>query len=538
MANADAAPDRPARPSAVARLCAAIALIAGLAWTLLLRVPVVTNARRHLDSDLAVDGLTLIDALAGNWRWHYPGTPHMGSAQLLLSYVQARVWGPTPEALVSGGLVAWALVVLACFALAYEGWGPRIAAFSLVPLVFGSTGLIWLSGRITGGHLMTLAWHAGALLGLLACLRRARAPRYAALGLWCGLGVWLDAMFAFTLLALLPPLLFHRPTAGPFGRKLAQLLLFAAMIAVGALPKLAGRVADPYDAYNEQFAPVTRIDLLAGHARMLGAECLPRLVAGHRLPDARQYLGVRGRVSRPHPLDQPTAWIAVGSFVLAIGALLVHVARPGDPAGRQVAGASLVSALLVTLAFVVNRNIYDSDNYRYLIYWCVPWALGFGLLIDGLVRARGARRLLGLALAASLAGFQTIDTALWYRQNDWVDRFLQPVRPMARAMGHGPESFPEYPGITHVFGPYWDVYRLSFLTGARVVAIPTPQYPDRFPGWSRRLDPSTAFVGVGRGVPDWRGLWAAAWAKDGGDPDDLPRVRIENFEDRARGLAP
>ena len=61
----------------------------GLVWTVLLRVPLIVNAEDHLDSDLAVDGLTLIDALHGQWRWHYPGTPHMGILPLFFSYPQA-----------------------------------------------------------------------------------------------------------------------------------------------------------------------------------------------------------------------------------------------------------------------------------------------------------------------------------------------------------------------------------------------------------------------------------------------------------------
>ena len=50
----------------------------------------------HLDSDLAVDGLTLLDAVNGHWRWHYPGTPYMGILPMLLSYPQALVWGANP----------------------------------------------------------------------------------------------------------------------------------------------------------------------------------------------------------------------------------------------------------------------------------------------------------------------------------------------------------------------------------------------------------------------------------------------------------
>ena len=36
----------------------------GSFWTVLIRVPLVLNAQDHLDSDLAVDGLTLLDAVA------------------------------------------------------------------------------------------------------------------------------------------------------------------------------------------------------------------------------------------------------------------------------------------------------------------------------------------------------------------------------------------------------------------------------------------------------------------------------------------
>src|SRR5687767_3092782 len=53
-------------------------LLLAMAWVALARVPLILNAEAHLDSDLAVDGLTLLDATRGRWRWHYPGTPHMG----------------------------------------------------------------------------------------------------------------------------------------------------------------------------------------------------------------------------------------------------------------------------------------------------------------------------------------------------------------------------------------------------------------------------------------------------------------------------
>ena len=52
----------------------------------------------------------------------------------------------------------------------------------------------------------------------------------------------------------------------------------------GAAPRAIGRWVEPYDAYNEQFSWSLDSRLLAEHGRILLLECLPRLVAGHRLP--------------------------------------------------------------------------------------------------------------------------------------------------------------------------------------------------------------------------------------------------------------
>ena len=134
----------------------------GLFWTVLLRVPLIVNAEDHLDSDLAVDGSTLIDAVHGQWRWHYPGTPHMGIVPIFLCWVQALDLGrgtndarerrdglptPGPDGTLRAGVA---------------GCG-RSIAIQPAP-TFSSTGTIWLSGRITGGHLLIVAWSACAWL--------------------------------------------------------------------------------------------------------------------------------------------------------------------------------------------------------------------------------------------------------------------------------------------------------------------------------------------------------------------------------------
>jgi hypothetical protein len=178
-------------------------LLLALAGTTLLRVPLIANARAHLDSDLAVDGLTLREVLGGHWRWHYPGTPSIGTATMAVLVPVGLAMGGTPGALVVSGAILWGLVVAATFALALLGFGPRVAAWTLLPLAFSSTGLIWLSGRITGGHLMAVAFHAVAFWLLYGVATWGGNWRAAALGLACGLAIWNDSMGVMTLVGVI-----------------------------------------------------------------------------------------------------------------------------------------------------------------------------------------------------------------------------------------------------------------------------------------------------------------------------------------------
>ena len=257
----------------------------GLVWTILLRVPLIVNAEDHLDSDLAVDGLTLIDAVHGQWRWHYPGTPHMGILPLFFSYPQAMIWGANAFTLVSGGTLIWLLIVTGTFALAWKTYGPSVAGWAIIPLVFSSTGTIWLSGRITGGHLLTLAWHTLAFVGLHGCLSKGGAARAIALGFWCGLGLYLDMMFLFTLFGLVPAAIVGWFFGGRWRLRLGTIASFVLATLVGFLPHEIGRSVDPHDAYPSQFVATFDGQAIHEHGRLLALACLPRLIAGTELDE-------------------------------------------------------------------------------------------------------------------------------------------------------------------------------------------------------------------------------------------------------------
>jgi hypothetical protein len=560
----------------------------GLVWTILIRIPLILNAEDHLDSDLAVDGLTLLDAVRGQWRWHYPGTPYMGILPMLSSYPQALVWGANPITLVSGGTVIWVFVVVSTFRLAWQAFGPSVAGWAIVPLVFSSTGTIWLSGRITGGHLLTLVWHTLAFAGLYSCLVRGVWKRAAALGVWCGLGLYLDTMFLFTLAGLVAAAMLAWLRGGRPRSGIVLAAVFLAGMTGGLLPREIGRWRDPYDAYPSQFAAIFDRSAVVGHTRLLVLNCLPRLITGSELNDFQRSFvesdspvgeflvflsGVRTGWKLPRAKEWASVLILAG-FAAALVRPLVDSARAGDPARQAVGLGTTLSALVIVAAFLVNRNIFNSDNYRYLIFLLIPWALGFGLVMQDLGRRGMPGRLAACVVAGLLAESMTASTFQWYRDTrHYLDGRGIPVRvepppwselivrtPALRGRPLGPVMPPfdaslrfEVPSdVTHVFGGYWDVYRLAFLSRKRVMGIPYPIYPNRFPGWSAGLGPDrgkllilrpsedstsgsrsvaetpggrTPVVRSARRI-DWRPAFSTVWKADGRDPAEIDHLRV------------
>lgn len=485
-------------------LCLALAMV----WVALVRVPLVMNADAHLDSDLAVDGLTLIEATQGQWRLHFPGTPYMGTPPVWLSVPGAKLFGANSRTLVVGGVIAYELVVLATFFLAWRTFGPSVAAWSLVPTTFASVGIVWLSGRLTGGHLLTVAWHASALAMIPRFRDRGGYLRALGFGVWCGLGYYLDGMSIMTLPFVGLLLVKEVVRVDPFLRKILLLVCFAFGFAVGDLPREIGIRADPRDAYPDQFATILDRDpagnfpgeqfkeLFLGHLDILGRECLPRLITGHRFNSSELATEPRPyslAIAPPRNVDPPSriltfalVALATFTFLASIVVLFGSCFRVSEFGVISVPWAILSSSFLCVAFFVLNKNIYNSDNYRYLVYLIVPWSIGFGLLASRLWNVPKAysasRKRLGrvgaLLIAGGIAGGFTLDTLAWYRGFGWVEASGLPVRrnlddPALEWL----RTHREIPGF---FGGYWDVYRYQFLLGGKPVGVPFPNYPDRY----------------------------------------------------------
>jgi hypothetical protein len=128
---------------------------------------------------------------------------------------------------------------------------------------------------------------------------------------------------------------------------------------------------------------------------------------------------------------------------------------------------------------LIAPNIENSDHYRYLVDLLVAGSSGFGLWLAGMAKRGRWGFVSAWILVLGFAALMTADTARWYARFGWVDASYRPIRqevpdPVLAWLDANPR-------FTMILGAYWDVYRLSFLTGGRVLAVPFPQYPDRFP---------------------------------------------------------
>ena len=381
----------------------------------------ILNAADHLDSDLAVDGLTLHRrraAATGDGTTRDALYGHSAQSVLVSlrrrSGVRLRRHSSAVERSRSGSCSSVAST------LAWRVSAGVAAVGGLVPLIFSSLGTIWLSGRITGGHLLTLVWHTAGVRGCTTswiargdghcdragplvragCLPRLHVRSSRSLG--CS---WAGVSGAMRVQRLDP------------GRGLALIVAFL----VGAAPRVIGQWVEPHDAYHEQFTWSLDTRLLADHSEILFCDCLPRLVAGHRLPglEADPDPAPSGHGS---PIQRKAAgrdgWHC-GSGCLCCsrsGTLQVPSSRWFAPGGRatQSASATVAAGLAGTVAavvtaFLINRNIFNSDNYRYLVLLLVPWPLGSGLVLRNSFCRSATARLVVCAVAILLSALYTSD---------------------------------------------------------------------------------------------------------------------------------
>lgn len=171
-----------------------------------------------------------------------------------------------------------------------------------------------------------------------------------------------------------------------------------------------------------------------------------------------------------------TTLLGLGLVPFAVAAL-VYVRPGGDSrASLAVRFALVMSSSLILFGFLISNQIYNSDNYRYLVFLLVPWSIGLGMVLAGLSRKGTGGLILAVTLAIGFAGAFSLDTWSWYERLGWIGRSAARTGPDDPVLAW----FEGHPEVDSVFGDYWDVYRIALETRGRIEGVPYPHYPDRF----------------------------------------------------------
>lgn len=487
--------------------CLALTLIILAAFVI--RWPMMVYAYKHLDSDLAVDGLTLRDFVQnGNWRWHYPGTPHIGTLPVLISLPAVALWGEGPASLVFAGIAANILLIIAIYLIVYRAYGRVSAILASLVLAAGGLGQVWLSARVTGGHLLSAAWLAWSWLLWSYLIHKHTLKPWISLGFFCAIGIWIDSIFLIGIAGLgLSSLIMawrDRSTI-PIKRRSIQALVFTTFLPIGPL---ISRLGDGVNVYGSQFEITTDSSALKEHARILLVECIPRLIIGRTLKTGSPEIAM----THLKPADYLSSNYAL-VMVLTMMAVLVLMTwlklvspltnkksskTSSDPPPDWVTPLwyrLTFTALLTLSAFELNKNIFNADNYRYLVPLIPLLGMTYGYFSSNGLMLR-QRHFLLILLTFLLA----LDVHFWQQANGFhplfhtvTDKKPEPS-PSKDVVSLLTDSQPgPLPAITDTFeADYWETYRALYLAQKPISkGKPFGFFPNRFPNES---PPNPRFV--------------------------------------------
>ena len=254
---------------------------------------------------------------------------------------------------------------------------------------------------------------------------------------------WIAAALLLVGLAGLTGARFMRADSSSVGR---AWLAPAAGFLVGYAPALAGRLLG-----GGPGAPMARMDLDGLRSAMspLVRVALP-IVFGFKSPTTE-------RLAAP-------AWSA-----LLIGcAIVASYVRMRDRPFTPLFHAFLIATPIV---FVVSGAYIDAQSYRYLMPLHAALPVVYAVGIDAMLRVN---RIAGVALFTCLVALFALQQAAWYEG-------LEPDRDATAVVECLDRS-----GIRAAYADYWLSYKLTFLTGERVIVAPT-NGADRYPPYTAML---------------------------------------------------
>ena len=522
-------PRRPVRATTGANALLSLLVVAAL--TVTIRLPFLLHGDRFFDSDEAVEGLMARHVLKGElpvflWGQRYKGVP-----EVYLNAAVFAVTGSSVVALKATTLACFALAVCLQFLLVARMFSHRVAWMATALLVVGPPSLVLWTLSANPEVVLTLL--AGAAMGLALLewersgsrLSLAIAAGAVGFGLWVhqyilyyvvalaayamwtsaalrtrlreiaaghGLPLWLRVAtaavgaiaavyFALGLMAFVTSG-FDVTIGGLFiGLKNPQKLwrLSAALLILYGGTRFAGQLVQPNHRDERPLALAGLIGFLIGYAPVLAANHGSLSLPLTRM-DASDLVHATATIATfivPMALGfrtPSTEWLPVSPWFGLILAGLVSLSffalrRRGIPPFFH------IFLVAVPIVFVASGSYHDPQSYRYVmpLFGALPVVLAVG--IDQMGQ---------WSKLAAAAAFGSLLVMFAAQELAWYQRLVPDTRSPAAL-----ECFASN-GVRGALADYWMSYKLTFLSGERVIVAPTNGV-DRYPPYTefvRSLD--------------------------------------------------
>ena len=491
------------------------------------RAPFLLHSDRFFDSDEAVEGLMASHVLRGEhpaflWGQNYKGVP-----EVYLAAAVFAITGPSVVALKSVTLACFALFVCLQYVLVERLFSRAIAWMATAFLVLCPPSLVLWSLSANAEVVMTLLAGTVMCLGIDIWRRTGSRAAFLTASAAAGFGLWVHQYIIYYWvglgLAILHSLPQRRKILGYLvaGREmpawLRALTAFVAAVAVaylalGAAAFVTGGfdlgvlgirigVHHPQKLWNiaagllvvvalartlslsiRPNSPMSSLAYAAALAFAVGYA--PALAAyatgGGSPPIARADLA--GVVAAASPIvrqilpivvglrSPSTGWLHVPFWlglplVFAIVASFVALReRPFTPLFHFI-------VVMAPVIFLLSGAVVDAQSYRYLMPVSGAFAVVLALGVWRVFRRSRVAGAVSLAMILILFG---LEQRAWYRELRPDTQSGAIINCLDRA------------GVSAAFADYWLSYKLTFLTGERIVVAPNNGI-DRYPPYTARV---------------------------------------------------
>ena len=441
--------------------CAAIPiLLVGFA----VRAASLFPSHKYLpDADTLIMGLRALEVMEGEPVVFYSHL-RLGALEAYLHAAAFSLLGASREALVWAPLFSGCLFLLFGFAFLREVFGGKVAVLGALFLAVPSPAFLYWT-YMPNSYPETMALCAAVLFLAARAVRRGGRTALFLVGLVAGLGFWNSFQTLTCSLPALAWLVRKRPEGA---RRLDFWIPIFGGAVLGALPWILYNLIHPLDALQGFLAPRLNLDprALLSNLTYLATTNIPELVMG------TDPAGVHGAPTVFQRLLRP---LGIAIYAAAAWSLMRHASSRAAPAsGAQTPAARPAARLLVIIGLAIGSAFVLSNfggergqTVRYVLPLWPVIAGALALMTRDLLRVTrtGAAIAVAVLLAFNLSAYAWPGSEA---RRDWEEDMRGDAELVALL---------QQGGIEWVFGDYWTVYPINFLSERRIRGVP------RQPSW-------------------------------------------------------